>query len=85
MITELHDVEQFVGKRSTFETLLSSTEQFDIQLRAKYLTRSISVCKRWFALWSEQKVKQLKFMLLDVSRVLHITESTVSISYTFCY
>jgi len=46
---------------------------------------SISVYKIYIVWFGDINSKQFKFMLLDGSHGLHISESTVSISYTFRY
>jgi hypothetical protein len=39
--------------------------------------------KSWITELGNERLKQSKFTLLDVSRGLHISESTVSISHKF--
>jgi hypothetical protein len=49
------------------------TIQIKLQVYERYKT----------ARWGDKKLKEFKFMLLDGSHCLHISESMVSISYTF--
>jgi hypothetical protein len=45
----------------------------------------IYIQKSYTARWDNKKLKQFNFTLLDGSYGFHITESIVSISYTFHY